>query len=166
MTILDRYTSAVNAKNLKVSDITQGAADILGAYGLASKKSPLAVALSRLMAGDSRVMGEIVNNLSKTVWKKSRAYKTLRMTDLQSIDFTKECLLWWLNNTCKSCGGHGQTIIPGTTTLSERDCKDCNGTGKTRLSYKAEKLELANWTISEIEKALSQAGPEAMRKLA
>jgi len=166
MTILDRYTSAVNAKNLKVSDITQGAADILGAYGLASKKAPLAVALSRLMAGDSRVMGEIVNNLSKSVWKKSRGYKTLRMTDLQSMDFTKDCLLWWPNNTCKSCGGHGQTIIPGTTTLSERDCKECKGTGKTRLSYKAEKLELANWTISEIEKALSQAGPEAMRKLA
>ena len=36
-----------------------------------------------------------------------------------------EVLIWWLNHVCLVCEGRGKEKIPGTPSLSHRDCRDC-----------------------------------------
>jgi hypothetical protein len=63
MKIVDRYASAVRASSLKSEpDTTYSASDVLGAMGLAGKRHPLAVALTRLFTGDNTASGDIVNH--------------------------------------------------------------------------------------------------------
>ncbi len=42
-------------------------------------------------------------------------------------------ILWWLDQTCHACDGHGKSKIPGAPSLSHRNCHKCNGTGKAKL---------------------------------
>lgn len=42
-----------------------------------------------------------------------------------------EVLIYWLHPVCPVCEGRGKEKIPGTPSLSHRDCRDCHGTGET-----------------------------------
>jgi hypothetical protein len=178
--LAERYATAVNSKKLTVEERTrQSDSDVLGAYGLADKAlqerrgprpaSPLAVPLERLlMGGDDRVALDICRMLAGMVWRQARAYRNLRVTYRQAEDMAKSCVAWFRHGTCKACGGHGFSLIPGTVSLSANECEPCEGTGKRPLETEFPKShsELVRWTVSEMERALGVAGPEAMEKLA
>ncbi len=44
-----------------------------------------------------------------------------------------EVMGWWLDHRCPICEGRGKDSIPGTPSLSHKDCKACRGTGETNI---------------------------------
>lgn len=166
--ITDRYASAVNSRSLTVEPRTRMSdTDVLGAYGLASRVTPLGVALERFFAGDGREAANIVTELSQAAHRHSFKLDC-RISRVECDDMAKACLAWHRNGTCRACGGHGYLISPGTPTLSERECPACNNTGRRPLEqeFGLEHRELARWMVAELARETGRAGPEAMRALA
>lgn len=180
--IQDRYASAVHSSNLAVDEKTyMGDSDVLGAYGIADRvlttgrtsdgqnvrPCPLAVPLERLFAGDNNAAYDIVRMLAEMAHEHSFKIK-VKIKRVQCTDMAKACLAWHRDGTCKPCGGHGKTEIPGTHTLSDHDCPQCRGSGKLPFErqFKPEQRELARWLVAEMARASGYAGPAAMRALA
>ena len=73
MKIIDRYNSAVRSSNLKSGPSTTASdTDVLGAMGLAAKRNPLAIALTRLLTGDNSASSEIVRILAASLKGKAK----------------------------------------------------------------------------------------------
>jgi len=186
MGISDQYARAVNSKNLKSEErTTQSDADVLGAMGLADRTlstgwkttapgegypvrpSKLAVPLERLFKGDNGAAHEIVRILSDMVFVKSWDLQ-VRISRLAAADMACACLAWHRNGTCKPCGGHGLTLIPGVPSLSGHQCPVCRGTGKILLEkqFRPEHHDLVRWLVDEMTREVGRAGNAAMRSLA
>lgn len=168
MKILDRYAGAVRSSNMGSDpDTVYSDSDVVGAAGLAAKRAPLGVALMRLFSGDNHAVGEIVRILSaKAVGKAYRIGNEI--AGVEADDVARAVLAWHRDGACKPCGGHGQKLIPGTTTIGDDKCPACRGTGRVSFDrqFSMEKLELARWLVAELEREMAIAGPEAMRMLA
>ena len=175
--ITDRYAAAVRSKNLRASAetmadgtnpvATAAAADVIGAFGLAGKKQPLAMALARLLVGDRQVARKIVDILTTKVLDKAEAWKVDIQPD-EAVVLGKCVLAWAQFGTCKPCRGLGHPLIRGTTTLSQVTCPECHGTGRMPFDthFAVEHLQLARWLLAEIEADIAKAGPVAMAALA
>lgn len=71
--------------------------------------------------------------------------KTLPEVRLELVDWARredmkdpevrvsQVLSWWLDHRCPVCEGRAKEVIPGTPSLSHRDCQACRGTGETRI---------------------------------
>ncbi len=168
MKIQERYATAIRSSCLDVDErTTYSDTDVLGSYGLAAKVHPLAVALERLFSGDNGAATEIVETLADLAWR--RAIKTgIKLRRVESVDMARACLAWHRDGTCKDCGGHGQMVIKGSTTIGGAICKACRGTGRIPFErqFKHEWRALAAWLVAEMECEQGRAGPAAMRKLA
>ena len=166
--IIDRYSGAVHSGNLAAKRDRMGAdVDVLGAAGLAAKKTPLGMALLRLFAGDSRAAGEIVSIMAcKLVGKAYRLGQECGHPEAE--DIARAVLAWHRDSRCKGCGGHGVRLIKGTTTLGDEPCPACKGAGRVNFdrNFTMERLELARWLAAEVDKEQAAAGPEAMKRLA
>jgi len=185
MKILDRYASAVRSSCLTVDERTSYSdTDVLGAMGLAHRdlsegrtwskgrqvpipKAQLAVPLERLFMGDNSAAQEIVEIMVEWLRGKAPALR-MKMTTLQCGDMAKACLAWHRDGVCKHCGGHGQSVIKGSTTIGGAICKHCRGTGRILFEkqFRHEHRDLARWLVGEIEREQGRAGPAAMRKIA
>lgn len=168
MLITDRYATAIRSSNLAVDErTTYSDTDVLGAYGLASRKYPLAGALERLFMGGNGAAAEVVELLTEMAWKKARGLG-VKLNKVEAADMARACLAWHRDGTCKSCGGHGVLVIPGTLTLGSNECKACKGTTKRpfEISFPVARRELARWLVAEIGREQSRAGPEALKKIA
>lgn len=168
MLIQDRYASAIRSSNLAVDErTTYSDSDVLGAFGLASRERPLAVALERLFSGDNGAARRIVAILAQMLVGKA-PHMRIAITHEQAHVMAQACLAWHRSNACRPCGGHGKLVIPGTLTLGHQDCKVCRGTGKRPFEreFHAEMRELAKWLIAEMERHQARAGGAAMAKLA
>lgn len=168
MRISERYASAIRSSNMRVDGRTTYAdPDVLGAYGLASREEPLAVALERLFAGDNGAATSIVAELAQLARGKATAMR-IKIGATQAVDMAQACLAWHREGACKPCGGHGKLLIPGTKTHGDRECQPCRGTGKRPFEreFHAEKRELARWLVAEMQRATAEAGPAAMKTLA
>lgn len=166
--IIDRYSGAVHSGNLgSKPDTTHSDSDVLGAFGLAAKRSPLAVALARLFTGDNHAAGHIVTILAEKVI--SRAYSQgITLAHVEAQDLSRAVLSWQRDSRCKSCGGHGVRVILGTTTLGDEPCPVCKGEGRIPFNrqFTMERLELARWLSTKLEAEIGVAGEAAMRMLA
>lgn len=168
--IEDRYASAIHSANLKSSEpTTYSDADVLGAVGLASRRQSVAMAacLQRILSGDSRQAGPMVRLMAELAWGKAAALK-VKVRRQEADDIARAVLAWYRNGTCKSCGGHGFKLIPGTLTIGESECDVCRGTRKIPFDrhFRGDRLTLARWLLAEVEKCAATAGPAAMAKLA
>jgi hypothetical protein len=184
--IQNRYASAVHSSNLAVDGKTyMSDSDTLGAMGLADKAltegrriiapdtyepvrpAPLAVSLERLFSGDNRAAYDIVRTLAEMAHEHSFKIDC-RIKRVQCVDLARACLAWHRDGTCKPCEGRGYQLIPGTKTLSERECPECRGSRKMQFErqFRPEWRELARWMVSEMTRASGYAGPAAMRALA
>ena len=168
MHILDRYAGAVRSSNLSSEPETiYSDSDVMGAAGLAAKRVPLGIALMRLFSGDNHAVGEIVRILSASAVGK--AYRLgHEIACVEADDVARAVLAWHRDGTCKPCGGHGQKLIPGTTTIGDDNCRACKGSGRVLFDqqFSADRLELARWLVAELEREMAIAGPEAMKRLA
>lgn len=170
----DRYSSAVHSGNLKSDPNRETALDVVGAAGLAARRSPLAVALLRLFVGDDREAEQIVTILENMAVGK--AYRLgIEITRPEARDMGKAVLAWHREGVCKPCGGHGFDVQNGSSkvgqgraVLSATNCKFCRGTGKILFDrqFPITRLELARWLLAEIEREQAVAGPSAMAALA
>jgi hypothetical protein len=185
--IKERYSAAINSKSLVVDERTTFAdSDVLGAMGIADRrltdgwvttgpeagyripKAPLAATLERLLAGDNRAAREIVATMSDMVWSRADNERTKpKVTRGAAYDMACACLAWYRHGTCKSCGGHGYELIPGAPTLSDRQCKACEGAGKIPFADQFDRahVDLARWLLTEMDAALGRAGPAAMQAI-
>jgi hypothetical protein len=168
MKILDRYAAAVHSGNLSSEpDTTYSDTDVLAAFGLASRKSPLACALTRLFMGDNWASVGLVILLSDMAWHKAQALH-IPLKRPHAEDMARAVLAWHRDGTCKPCGGHGTTIIEGTLTLGDHACQHCRGSGRRLFDreFSGRRLEVAQWLLAEVEREQGKAGPEAMARLA
>lgn len=183
MTTIDqRYSSAIRSRDLGVDPKTvRSDSDVLGATALADRTlsrghdgrgnsvrpDSLAVPLTRLLAGDNHAAREIAERLGKRAHRHSHVIG-VHITRPDCNDMAKACLAWFRHGTCKLCGGHGKLLIPGTKTLGDKDCDACHGMGKMpfRSAFRKEWRPLADWLVSQMERALGRAGPQAMAHLA
>ena len=133
----EKYMSATDSSHLTVSEKPCDV-DVLIAAGWAGSMSPLRDAAMRLrrieQSGSLAGMGFIVDILH--LWLKSEAsvkgWKTAGKDCPEKI--IKPVLGWWLDRTCKHCGGHGHPVIEGTPVLNTLvDCEYCDE-GSARLS--------------------------------
>lgn len=167
MKITERYASAINSRTLTVDPkTTMSDTDVLGAYGLAAKRAPLAVALSRLLAGDNRAQALIVDHLADDAWRHARHLR-VKCSPVEAADLARACLAWYRHGACKPCGGHGKLKIPGSVTLGVDDCPACRGFGKMPLEAHVidRHRELASRLVVIMERELATAGPAAMAAL-
>ncbi len=167
MKMIERYSVAVNADNLK-TDVrtTYGPTDVLGAVGIASLYEPLGVALARFFAGGGN--GDLVNVMAKHALHRSKTIKGCRISKLQAHDIATSVIAWYLHGRCNDCGGTGFALIPDTPHLSDKPCKVCEGTGKLVFvrQFRHEWRELALWMKDEIERSQNAAAQIAMKKIA
>lgn len=184
MSFQDRYARSINSSNLKSADnkgdlgMSYTDCDALGAMGLADRALqtplpgkrpavPLAAPLERLFAGDNRAARSIVEFLAESAWKQARAIRVAQFRRPEAKDMAQKCLAWHRDGVCKQCGGHGFSLIPGTKTLSERDCPACDaGRLPFEKQFPIDRRELARWVVKQMTQAASYAGPEAMKFLA
>lgn len=170
--ILDRYAGAVHSRDLSSKEkTTYSDSDVLGAAGLAAKRSPLAISLARLFSGDNRAAAELVRIMARMlVGKAYRMGATLG--EVEAADLARAVLAWHRDGRCKVCGGHGYELTPadhgGRRTVTERACRACRGTGKIpfEAQFTRERRDLAKWLLTEIEREQAIAGQEAMKSLA
>jgi hypothetical protein len=168
--LLDRYASAVHSSNLASSPRTvYSDSDVLGAVGLAGKDEDkaLAMALARLFSGDNTAAHALVRLMAEKAWGKARMLG-VKLKRTQSEDMAKAILAWHRDGACRPCGGHGFELIPGTRTVGGSSCRVCRGTAKMPFDrqFTLERLPVARWLLSEIEREQGKAGAAAMAKLA
>lgn len=167
MSIIDRYATAIRSSNLgSKPDTDRSDSDIIGAAGLAAKRSPLAIALMRLFCGDNHASSTIVGILAdKAVGKAYRMGNECSRSEAR--DISAAVLAWHRDGTCKVCGGHGVKLIPGTKTLGGDRCTSCRD-GKILFDSKFSmlRLDLARWLAAELDREQAIAGADAMRALA
>ncbi len=168
MSFNDRYSRAVRSKNLRSEAEKVGDADTLGAAGLAGKHHPLAMALLRLFVGDNSSARDIVNILAGMAVSKAWHWDKVTLDANEAVDIARKVLAWHRDGVCKACGGHGHMVIPGTTTIGEQACGSCRGTGRVPFDreFSMERIPLARWLLSEVERETAKAGPAAMASLA
>ena len=168
MKITDLYASAIRTSNLvSEPDTSSSHSDVLGAAGLAARRVPLGVALMRLLSGDNHASAVVVAILAKkAVGKAHRLGHECSRIEAESL--ASAILAWYRHGTCRICGGHGVQRILGTTTLGDKECQPCRGTGRMQLDQQigVARFELATWLVAEVERELAAAGPAAMRALA
>lgn len=81
----------------------------------------------KILFGKLKTMPEVRQQL--TLWA--------RMQRIENADHrVAEILAWWLDHTCPACEGRKKEKIPGTPSLSHKDCKVCKGTGESRMPHK------------------------------
>lgn len=166
--VLDRYASAVHSSNLSSKpDTTYSDSDVLGAAGLAGKRNALAMALARLFSGDNTAAHDLVRTLAEMAWGKAHSMG-VKVKRTQAVDMARAILAWHRDGACRPCGGHGFELIAGTRTVGGTACRVCRGTGKLLFDrqFPLERLGLARWLLSEIEREQGKAGSAAMAKLA
>lgn len=167
MTIIDRYATAIRSSNLGSKPETVNSdSDVIGAAGLAAKRSPLAIALLRLFCGDNHASTTVVGILAdKAVGKAYRMGN--ECSRVEAWDISAAVLAWHRDGTCKVCGGHGVKLIPGTTTLGGEKCASCaNGRIRFDAQFPMVRLDLARWLAAELDREQAIAGADAMRALA
>ena len=172
--ITDRYASAVRSSNLRSkADTNMSDSDVIGAAGLAAKKSPLAIALMRLFTGDNRAATDIVRILTASVIDKAWHFYKLPLPRIEGEDISKAVLAWHRDGVCRVCGGHGFMVAgggglgEGRAVIGDAPCGACHGQGKVSFDrqFAMDRLELARWLRAEIEREQAIAGAEAMKAL-
>lgn len=180
MSIVDRYSGAVNSSNLKSKpDTNCSDSDVLGAAGFASKPvrtvagvevrgSPLGIALMRLFAGDNTAAADLVRVMSRALVGKAWHWEKTALPEVEAEDMARAVLAWYRDGVCKVCGGHGKEKLVGAPGLSDRDCQACKGSGKVPFdkAFVIERRALARWMLAEVEREQTIAGPAAMAALA
>jgi hypothetical protein len=188
--VLERLVSALWSRNLKDRRSIEGRvseSDVLrlGAAGMAAHRVPLPMALFELKyrvpaaqdeANHNREHLElVVAGLGKLVRKRAdlERWRLRRSSDThQAVLFA---LHWWLLATCPACKGRQYEAIPGTPTLSDRQCRVCHGQGKRPIDdVMRDELPVAQrealsgpvlWLVAQMDRMEIEAGDEYIRKL-
>jgi hypothetical protein len=140
-------------------------ADILLAAGYAARqddKGRQALMLNRmLVTGDYGHLYAMVEYAYR--WCKSEAFKPgsdLRK-NVNRRDLLQVCnvtLRWWLRRVCPHCQGRKfELVFPGSQVTSTRECKPCEGQGRTPLDNLAgDHWREARWLANEFDRLMDK----------
>lgn len=146
----ERYQRAINSKDLRLRDRTEGDADMLAAAGLSDS---LGVMLMRLVSEYDQVAADVrrtgtddltgmvlilmhlksLNTVKEALGSFALQLATRQafmLTDRAVLDLTGRVLTAWLDPNCHKCGGTGK--IGGYDGRIQATCRSCAGSGKSR----------------------------------
>lgn len=152
ITVEELYESASNSKDLSLTSDKRTDADVLIAAGWSD--SLIGMALLRLHSEwEGAEKPRKPQTKEEGIWYENElAMLRMKLKTLPQVmphllaraekrRFPKEAigpvLAWWLDQSCRSCDGHGKTKIPGTPALSAHNCQACNGSGKRQIPYRS-----------------------------
>ena len=177
----DRYSRATHSHDLRGTGGVDRIADVdvLGAAGIAAKRTPLGIALLRLQAGDGGSAEAVAAELASMAWSKARSdhVKLKRERVAQEGEhvlpvvggavrayLARAVLAWHSDGRCKVCGGHG--FLPavgelgaGRTVLGDEQCQACHGTGRVPFDpqFRRDQVPIARWALDLIERQVGRA---------
>jgi len=168
----ERYFSARMTSNLRLTPNTIGAADVLIASGIVSRRSEkMSVALEvwGVLASDHMTGGRKVSEmLGRWLRKRSFARDKRAMPKLAANDLAMTVLKWWRHPACLTCGGHGHPLILNSPIVDEsRACPACLGTGQIPMNrlVRTEYVEDAHWLSGEIDTLCQLVFSEMAREI-
>lgn len=129
MSALDRLARAEVATDLSHHD-HDCPVDVLGAAGMSAAHRPEWMALFRLKYLRDTAEIDMAKRLFVRLARLSMVRRKLDATKASRVGV--QALTVWINDVCICCRGVGYERIPGTPTLSDRECRHCNGTGRTQ----------------------------------
>jgi hypothetical protein len=119
---IERYSRAVESKNLQWRDYTVLDIDWLTAAGLISITDSLPSQVARWLAGDYTQVFPIMRAVQNRYGKSWTLGDTAR-------DQIQDALDWWRDRKCRHCEGRRYMAIPDTPNLSDTPCPICKATG-------------------------------------
>ena len=147
-TCRDRYASAVHT-----SDLTPRARsvlaplDLLGAAGMAGQRQPLGMLLQRLRAEPSAAAQRVAAAALAERLREAVRRRQVRRDGAASECVAADALAWWLDPTCRCCGG--VQFVARDARLTAKVCRPCAGTGRRPLESSAP--DAAAWVVDAID---------------
>jgi len=146
MGALERLAEAQISSNLaddymKLSDV-----DYLRASGWAAQINPDGLMLYRLKyANDHTEYAQTLQRMyALAVGKAFKMRLTISSQEINEL--AENTLRHWIVPVCPACLGRGYEKFPNSPTLSDRECKHCEGTGRLSLDRAVKShLKLAEW---------------------
>lgn len=155
-----RYTRAVGSGNLK-SDEWHGDTDVLAAVALSSTFGGLLFRVKYF--NDAAAYRRL-----RDQWTWIVSTKAVRRNWPVHIPIDKVAeisLKRWLNSVCPACTGRRHETIFNTPSLSDKDCRLCEGTGEAPLRVDPRLREVILDMIEELTAMEYKAGARAKQKL-
>lgn len=174
--VMERYAQATRTSDLTVGKSHQGHkdADVLLAAGYAARQGAYgqqALLINRmLVTGDYKQLPMalvIVRRwLMGAMHHRPRVLPMLKSKDVD--DVAKVTLKWWLKGVCPHCDGRGHELVyPGAQVTSTRECKPCEGQGRTTLDRIAgQHWEPARWVAARLDLLMDQIEQDMKHALA
>lgn len=123
MNVAEQLVHARTSADLGESPDGRGAVDWLRACGSVAHKHRTAMLVWQLTEQrDGSALSDAVKGM--LVWCIQLGIKH------NPIETVSHVLTWLADPVCKTCHGRRFTLIPGTSTLSDHACPDCNGVGQ------------------------------------
>lgn len=132
--------------------------DVLGAAGMAAQRQPLGMMLQRLRAEPHGSHRERAADKLAALLREAVRQRKVRRESSGSLEISRQALDWWLDPTCRGCGGVKYVASNGR--LTARLCPDCGGSGRRALETDAPGA--AEWVLDTIRQRVAQS--EAVHK--
>lgn len=168
MRTVDRYAVAVHSHNLRSDARTSASdADLLAAAGLASKRSPVGLALMRINAGDPHEAARLVEVLAGMLVGKAWHSDREKLPRDEARTMAAQLLAWHLDRSCAHCAGRGFPKVNGAPALASNPCRHCHGTGRRdpQDAVPHARRWLVRWLQAELEREAGFAAPAVERTL-
>lgn len=169
----ERYLSARNSSNLRLSPNSVGTADVMIAAGRVaarSKRKAVALAVWGVLSSERMQGANEVANLMAG-WLRNRSFEVDGrnvMPRVVALDISMAVLKWWRAPACPTCGGHGHPLVLNSPVIDEtRDCPECQGTGRILLSrlVRSEYADSAHWLSNEVDTMCNMVFGELAREI-
>jgi len=161
--IIDRYASAIRSSNLRsIERTTHSDSDVIGAVGLASKTDYLGALLLRFELGDNKAARECAGVLANRA-----CIQFPKLHPRTAVDIASALIAFSRSDVCTDCNGLGCEVIPGTPTLSKKECRTCRGTGKKRIDkqFSKEHMPIVDWMYAWVSRARHEAASMAAERV-
>lgn len=158
--LAERYVRAIGSGNLR-SDELHHDTDVLAAMALSSTFGGLLFRAKYFNDPSSfrRLMAQWAWIVSTKAGR--RNWPTHIPIDLVAHLSLKR----WMNSVCPACTGRKKETIFNTPSLSDKDCRLCNGTGQTELRCDARLVDYVLDMVEELYADERRAGARAKKKL-
>lgn len=141
MRIPDQYAVAVAGGQ---------ASDVLAAAGMVAQRHQLGMLLQRLRVDPAPALLAVAHAALAGRLSQAQRRREVRLDGRRSGEVVSEALAWWLDATCRECGGVRWRARDRR--LTGQVCPACRGSGLRGLVGEAE-----GWVIAQLDLAVSRS---------
>lgn len=162
MNVIQKYTSAVGASNLR-DDPHHYATEVLAAAALCRD---IGTKLFRVkFAADASSYPALLEEWIRIV--ESKAALRLWPVDVSPRKIARLALEHWLNDVCLACAGRGYQPVKGApSVLSDTACRACGGTAKRAVEAKHNLIQLVEDMVEALNAISAHSAGQMMKRLA